>query len=104
MVYRPRNATSFVDETVPKNCHNGTFWWNYPQGTINLHFSNSNGLSMSVCLRDYLGGDIFTIHDVTNGQFIPLEINDRRIHSQVDLKGNLHALFLCFVLDLYGIT
>ena len=90
---RPANRTSVLDVTVPKGCRNGTFWWNYPQGTIILNFPNTNSLSMSICLRDALGGDIFDVHDITNGQFIPMEIiSGRRQHFDIDLTGNFHVL------------
>ena len=88
LFFRPWNQTDTVDETVPPNCHNGTFRWDYPQGTINLKFPKTNGLSVSVCLRDFLGGDIFTIHDITDEQFIPIEITDRWNHMDIDMPGN----------------
>ena len=77
--------------TVPEGCRNGTFWWNYPQGSVILHFPNTNSLSMSICLRDAIGGDIFSVHDITNGQFIPMEIiSGRRQHFGIDLTGNTY--------------
>ena len=92
LFFRPWNQTDTVDETVPQNCHNGTFRWDYPQGTINLKFPMANGLSMSVCLRDFLGGDIFIIHDITDGQFIPIEITDRWNHMDIDTPGNVFVV------------
>lgn len=82
----PRNKTSTINVNVATSCHNGTFDWNYPQGTINLIFHNQNRLSMSVCLRDYLGGDVFTIHDITGGQFTPMEVFNGRLHGFANAK------------------
>ena len=55
------------DEHIPKGCMNGTIRWDYPMGHGRVHFNNQHHTSMSVCIKDDLGGDIFTITDITNG-------------------------------------
>ena len=44
---------------------------------------------MSVCLRNYLGGEVFTIHDVTGGAFTLLELDDRFNGHSTDMRGNV---------------
>ncbi|XP_060063603.1 uncharacterized protein LOC132544053 [Ylistrum balloti] len=48
---------------VDMTCKNGTFYWNYPTGTIDLHFKDNH--DFTVCLRDDLGGDYLEFSDIT---------------------------------------
>lgn len=54
-----------TDYDVDMTCKNGSFSWNYPLGTIILHFQGKT--SFSVCFRDELGADHLEISDVTEG-------------------------------------
>ena len=97
LVYRyDRNAT------VPTQCHNGTFSWNYPSGDYKLIFPNPNGRRTSVCLKDFIGGEIYDIHDITGKLYIPMEINDREVNTLPNSRsGNCPFAFAASVFDKY---
>ncbi|KAH3787705.1 uncharacterized protein LOC127841913 [Dreissena polymorpha] len=52
--------------SVPRSCTNGTFRWDYPRGHVALLFENF-GRATAACFRDSLGGEAFSITDVTSG-------------------------------------
>ncbi|KAL3868999.1 hypothetical protein ACJMK2_041737 [Sinanodonta woodiana] len=62
----PPDAHTTIDVQADPTCHNGTFWWNYPRGFIRLHFQHKTSPYFLVCLKDYLGGSIFKLYDVTS--------------------------------------
>ncbi|KAK3612641.1 hypothetical protein CHS0354_042159 [Potamilus streckersoni] len=62
----PPDEHTTIDEQADSMCHNGTFWWNYPRGSIRLHFQHKASPYFRVCLKDYLVGSIFKLYDVTS--------------------------------------
>ena len=56
---------------------------------MNVIFPNTKHQSLSVCLKNYLGGEVFTIHDVTGGTFSLLELDDRFDGHHSDMRGNV---------------
>ena len=50
---------------VPKSCENGTIDWNYPKEFIIIHFRRETHLKYSVSLGDSIGGNMFTLFDIT---------------------------------------
>ncbi|XP_052713844.1 uncharacterized protein LOC128187441 [Crassostrea angulata] len=53
------------DYVVPGSCTNGTIDWNYPKEYVIIHFKGEGHVQYSVCLGGNLGGDMFTLYDVT---------------------------------------
>ena len=53
---------------------NGTFLWDYPRKTVHLHFPNTKRDRMSVCIRDDILGNIFTVRDITHVLGFPMVI------------------------------
>ncbi|KAL3869000.1 hypothetical protein ACJMK2_041738 [Sinanodonta woodiana] len=62
----PWDDHTTIDVKTDPMCHNGTFWWNYPQGNIRLHFQHKTSPYFKVCLKDYLGGSMFQLYDDTS--------------------------------------
>lgn len=50
---------------MPGSCTNGTIDWNYPKEYVIIHFKGEGHAQYSVCLGGNLGGDMFTLYDVT---------------------------------------
>ncbi|OWF55071.1 hypothetical protein KP79_PYT17054 [Mizuhopecten yessoensis] len=46
-------------------CKNGTIYWNYPTGTIDLHFKDDR--AFTACFRDELGVAVLELSDITTG-------------------------------------
>ena len=42
---------------------------------------------MSVCLRDYIGGDVFTLNDITGGGATHIEVESSRQSHSPDMTG-----------------
>ncbi|XP_022337191.2 uncharacterized protein LOC111133272 [Crassostrea virginica] len=57
---------------VPKSCQNGTIDWNYPKEFIIVHFRRETHLKYSVCLGDSIGGNMFTLFDITGNTRQPI--------------------------------
>ncbi|XP_069110086.1 uncharacterized protein [Argopecten irradians] len=54
-----------TDYNVDMTCKNGTMYWNYPTGTIDLHFRENK--DFTVCFHDDLGADYLEFSDITSG-------------------------------------
>ncbi|XP_060599871.1 uncharacterized protein LOC132753419 [Ruditapes philippinarum] len=65
------------DFDVPQECSNGTFRWAYPQKTVHLRFLNQYKRQISVCIRNDMLGEIFTIRDITHSIGMPMIIGDK---------------------------
>ncbi|OWF55072.1 uncharacterized protein LOC110464258 [Mizuhopecten yessoensis] len=52
-----------TDYDVDMTCKNGTIYWNYPTGTIDLHFKGDH--AFTVCFLDDLGADYLQFTDIT---------------------------------------
>lgn len=68
------------DYVVPGSCTNGTIDWNYPKEYVIIHFKGEGHVQYSVCLGGNLGGDMFTLYDVTGDtkQAIPKGVHSFR--------------------------
>ncbi|XP_045194471.2 uncharacterized protein LOC123550099 [Mercenaria mercenaria] len=76
---------------VPQECNNGTFRWDYPQKTVHLKFLNHYRRQMSVCIRDGMLGDIFTVRDITHTLGMPMVIGEKesctlKYHEAITLR------------------
>lgn len=69
----PTNETETVIPTP--SCQKGVIDWNYPRGSLDIHFSQE--MPFQLCVKDWLGGDAFTIFDNTLGKEILLNILSR---------------------------
>lgn len=69
--------TSIREYIVPPDCINGTFRWDYPRKTVELHFTNLYHNQMSVCVRNGMLGNIFTVRDVTHTFGMPMIIGGK---------------------------
>lgn len=65
---------------MPGSCTNGTIDWNYPKEYVIIHFKGEGHVQYSVCLGGNLGGDMFTLYDVTGDtkQAIPKGVHSFR--------------------------
>jgi hypothetical protein len=50
---------------APSGCTNGSIDWNYPKEYIIVNFKMSSQDQYSVCLGENIGGDMFTLYDVS---------------------------------------
>merc|ERR1712137_207637 len=73
----PKDPDFTVSIYVPSDCTNGTFRWDYPKGHTMVHFNNSMRTEAKICFGEDLGGDIFTIVDLTEGINVTLPHVDR---------------------------
>ncbi|KAH3771737.1 hypothetical protein DPMN_173063 [Dreissena polymorpha] len=64
----------YIDRTVPPQCVQGEFRWAYPQNTVLLHFPNQEDVLRTVCVRNDILGDVFTVRDVTHMMGMPMVI------------------------------
>jgi hypothetical protein len=55
--------------------------WNYPRGSLDIHFNQQ--VPFQLCVKDWIGGDAFTIFDNTLGKVILLDT----------LSGGKYSLF-----------
>ncbi|XP_069134421.1 uncharacterized protein [Argopecten irradians] len=62
-IHHPDNAPS--DFYVDMTCTNGSINWNYPIGTIRLHFKTDH--DFVVCFLDEIGTGVLQLSDVTTG-------------------------------------
>lgn len=75
---------------VMPNCKNGTLYWDYPQGHSILHFPNPAEETLSVCVRNFVGGEMLTVTDITNGHD-----NNSTVGDFTYGKNYLIVFFLC---------
>ncbi|KAL4229470.1 hypothetical protein ACF0H5_012508 [Mactra antiquata] len=66
----PDSLDFTTDVNVPATCRNGTFRWDYPRGHSMVMFHNLHRTPTKICIRDALGGQVFTITDMTNNKQI----------------------------------
>ena len=52
--------------TVPAQCQNGSVWWNYPRGTLQVTFNNAR--AFTVCLTPTLGPVLGGIAQLVQGR------------------------------------
>ncbi|XP_033756736.1 uncharacterized protein LOC117339317 [Pecten maximus] len=62
-IRHPDNAPA--DDNVDMHCKNGSINWNYPIGTINLHFNDE--CDFTVCFLDEIGAGVLELSDITSG-------------------------------------
>ena len=56
--------------SVPPQCQNGSVWWNYPQGTLQVVFHSPR--PAIVCLTAPLGPVVAGIEQVVHGHEVPV--------------------------------
>ncbi|KAL4235328.1 hypothetical protein ACF0H5_006963 [Mactra antiquata] len=87
----PEGHDRVREVTVPNGCVNGTFIWDNPRKTVNLHFPNPNHREKSVCIHNAMLGNIFTVRDVTHTFGFPMIIGDKesctfKYHEMITLR------------------
>ncbi|KAK6186007.1 hypothetical protein SNE40_008126 [Patella caerulea] len=68
-----------LDVFSNNTCTNGSLWWNYPRGSLRLHFRSSDATKQfKVCLGVDIGASFRSIFDVTNGGHRPVPVPQER--------------------------
>ncbi|XP_062613678.1 meteorin-like protein [Saccostrea cucullata] len=50
---------------VPDNCTEGAIYWKYPKEYIIVNFTLESPGNFLVCLRESIGGNMFSFYDIT---------------------------------------
>ncbi|ESO86853.1 hypothetical protein LOTGIDRAFT_166855 [Lottia gigantea] len=57
------------DVFTTTSCLNGSIWWNYPRGTLRVHFRyTDSSKEFRVCLKSGIGPSFRAAYDVTGGK------------------------------------
>ncbi|XP_052807451.1 uncharacterized protein LOC128236561 [Mya arenaria] len=101
-VWPDTRSSEYIERTVPGHCTNGTFRWDYPRKTVLLHFPPAmNGHFRSVCVRNQILGNVFTVRDATHTLGMPMLIgekesctikHDKNITLRIDAPDTLYYM------------
>ncbi|KAL3867361.1 hypothetical protein ACJMK2_044570 [Sinanodonta woodiana] len=85
-----------VEGRADPSCHNGSIYWEYPQGEIKVHFTNMAGhsSSFSVCLSNARQTDIVNIYDYTTGMRHIMNLGESDVCSATSQNGEVILLFV----------
>ncbi|XP_070187157.1 meteorin-like [Littorina saxatilis] len=81
--------------TAPSNCTEGSVWWNYPRGTLQVNFHTDQNRPFTVCLTPSLGpllnsvaqlygGHRFAVRSPSEGETVCLPRADTTVTAMLE--------------------